>query len=437
MDSKRSSPIRTYVRYCLAVTLIALVSFGSSGPLRAFSVLTHEAIIDSAWKDSIKPLLLERFPNATPDELKEAHAYAYGGSIIQDMGYYPFGSHLFSDLTHYVRTGDFVEALVRDSQDLNEYAFALGAVAHYAADNNGHRIAVNRSVPILYPKLGRKYGDVVTYDENPTAHLKTEFGFDVLQVAKGHYAPDAYHDYIGFAVAQQLLERAFEETYSIELKSIFTNYDLAIATYRHTVSDLIPQATKVAWDLKKDEIERATPGITEKKFLYHLSRASYARNWKEKYQEPGFGTKVLAFVIRIVPKIGPFRSLSFRTPTPETEKMFEASFNETIVEYGKLLQKKKAGGRLELVNDNFDTGSITGPGQYPLADKTYANLLERLAKGHFAQVTPELREAVLSYYQDLNAPFSTKKDKKNWAQVVRNLDGLKNSTEAKSVTPAD
>jgi hypothetical protein len=418
--------------------LTSLLLLFSSGTLQAFSVLTHEAIIDSAWKDSIRPLLLQRYPNATKEELHEAHAYAYGGSIIQDMGYYPFGSHFFSDLVHYIRTGDFVETLIRDSKDLNEYAFALGALAHYAADNNGHRIAVNRSVPILYPKLRKKYGDVVTYDENPAAHLKTEFGFDVLQVAKGHYAPDAYHDYIGFQVAQPLLERAFEETYSIELKSIFTNYDLAVATYRHTVSGLIPEMTKVAWNLKKDDIQRTTPGITEQKFLYHLSRASYAKNWKEKYQEPGFGTKLLAFFIRIIPKIGPFRTLSFRTPTPQTEKMFEASFNETISNYGKLLEQQGEDEHPELLNDNFDTGSVTGPGQYPLADKTYAELLERLAKDHFAQVSPELRSAILSYYSDLNAPFANKKNKKSWRQVVRNIDELKNSsTEQKPVTPAD
>src|SRR5271170_1396789 len=150
----------------LSVFLISLLLLGSSGPLQAFSVLTHEAIIDSAWKDSIRPLLLKRFPSATDEELKDAHAYAYGGSIIQDMGYYPFGSHLFSDLVHYVRTGDFVEALLRESHDLNEYAFALGALAHYVADNNGHRMAVNLSVPMLYPKLREKYGDVVMYDEN-------------------------------------------------------------------------------------------------------------------------------------------------------------------------------------------------------------------------------------------------------------------------------
>ncbi|HSY59473.1 MAG TPA: zinc dependent phospholipase C family protein [Terriglobales bacterium] len=426
---------RPVSRRLLGLFLIALLVFISGSSLQAFSVLTHEAIIDSAWKDSIRPLLLKRFPNATDEELKDAHAYAYGGSIIQDMGYYPFGSHLFSDLVHYVRTGDFVEALLRESQDLNEYAFALGALAHYAADNNGHRMAVNLSVPMLYPKLREKYGDVITYDQNPTAHLKTEFGFDVLQVAKGHYAPDAYHDYIGFQVAQPLLERAFQDTYSLELKSIFSNYDLAIATYRRSVSSLIPEITKVAWDLKKDDIQRATPGVTEKTFLYHLSRASYQKNWKEKYQEPGFGTKLLAFFIRIVPKIGPFRTLSFRTPTPETEKMFEASFNKTITEYASLIQETREKGSVDLLNDNFDTGGVTGPGQYPLADKTYASLLDRLAKDHFAQVSPELRAAILSYYSDLNAPFSNKTKKKEWAQVVHNVDELRaTSSETKSAS---
>src|SRR6266852_9274685 len=159
----------------------------------AYSVLSHEAIIDSAWDGNIKPLLLKRFPEATPDELREAHGYAYGGAIIQDMGYYPHGSRFFSQLTHYVRSGDFVAALLRGAQDINEYAFALGALAHFVADNEGHSRSVNRAVPLLYPELKKKYGDVVTYEKNPLAHVKTEFGFDVLEVAKERYAPDAYH----------------------------------------------------------------------------------------------------------------------------------------------------------------------------------------------------------------------------------------------------
>src|ERR1700722_4818503 len=246
VDSKQRGR-RPNIRACAATLMILALVFGGAIPSSGYSVLTHEAIVDSAWVDAIVPLLLKRFPHATPDELKAAHAYAYGGCTIQDMGYYPFGSKFFSDLVHYVRTGDFIVALLRDSQDINEYAFALGALAHYSADNYGHRIAVNRAVPILYPKLRRKYGDRVTYDEDHASHLKTEFGFDVLQVAKGHYAPNAYHDYIGFEVSHELLARAFQETYSLDLKSVFADYDVAIGTYRRSVSGIIPEMTKVAW----------------------------------------------------------------------------------------------------------------------------------------------------------------------------------------------
>jgi hypothetical protein len=399
--------------------------------LPAYSVLTHEAIVDAAWDDAIKPLLLQRFPGASAEDLKNAHAYAYGGCTIQDLGYYPFGNKFFSDLVHYVRTGDFIEVLLHDSQSINDYAFALGALAHYAADNNGHRIAVNKAVPVLYPKLKRKYGDVVTYDENPSAHLKTEFGFDVLQIARGHYAPDAYHDYIGFQVSQPLLAQAFQETYALDLKSIFSSYDLAIGSYRRGVSEVIPEMTKVAWQLKKDDIQKDSPGITREKFLYRLSRADYEKQWDTKYTKPGFGDRLLAFLIRLIPKIGPFRALAFRTPTPATEKMFEASFNDSVEQYEASVRTEKTSGHINLLNDNFDTGSVTGPGQYPLADKTYAELLDRLAKLHFQQVSPVLQAAILQFYGDLQGPFTTKKDKKEWAKIVEEVGELRAFTPGK------
>ena len=390
--------------------------------------MTHEAIIDSAWETAIKPLLLKRFPNATSDELREAHAYAYGGAVIQDMGYYPFGSKFFSDLVHYVRTADFVRTLLQDSQDINDYAFALGALAHYAADNDGHRIAVNEAVPMLYPKLRKKYGKVVVYDQDPAAHLKTEFGFDVLQVARGRYAPDDYRDRIGFEVAKPLLERAFQETYSLKLDSIFLSYDLAIGSYRRGVSGVIPQMTKVAWQVKKDEIQQEFPGITRKTFLYHLSRAGYNKQWHEKYRQPGFFTRLLAFFIQLLPKVGPFRALSFRTPTPDTERLFMASFNSAVEDFQKDVQQEGTAGKLGLVNDNFDTGSVTGPGDYPLADITYANLIDKLAENHFAAVGPELRTAILDFYKDPNAPITTKKDKKKWKQVTAEVSELRSMT---------
>src|SRR5271156_6464914 len=406
---------------CIIVLLVAPPRSG------AYSVLAHEAIVDAAWDEAIRPLLLERFPQATPEDLKTAHGDAYGGCVIQDMGYYPFGNKVFTDLVHYVRSGDFVTALLRDSQNLNEYAFALGALAHYSADNEGHRTGTNLAVPLLYPKLRRKFGDVVTYDENPLAHLKTEFGFDVLQVAKGRYASDAYRDRVGFQVSKDLLARAFQETYSLDMNSVLSNYDLAIASYRRGVSQLIPEASKIAWQTKKDEIQRGSPGITRTAFLYRISRSTYEKQWPGKYEKPGFGTRLLGFLLELIPKVGPFRDLAFKIPTPDAEKLFVASFSNALQNYVQLANEQRSAGRTTLVDDNFDTGTITGPGQYPLADKTYADLLDRLGRDNFAAVSPGLRTALLAYYADLNAPFATKKDKKEWAKVVRDIELLRAS----------
>jgi hypothetical protein len=422
-------------RSARVTTILLLVFVSMLAPSsHAYSVLTHEAIIDSAWDTLIKPQLIKRFPGATPDELKDAHAFAYGGSIIQDMGYYPFGSKFFSDLTHYVRSGDFVSALIRDSTNLNEYAFALGALAHYCADNDGHRLAVNRSVPVLYPRMRRKYGNVVTYDQNPGDHLKTEFGFDVVQVAQGHYAPDAYHDHIGFQVSNDLLERAFQETYSIDLKSLFSDYDLAIGNFRHDVGTLIPKATVVAWQMKKDEILKDTPGITKQKFIYNISRSSYRKNWSDRYQDPGLGTRFLAFLIRLIPKIGPLRALAFHPPTPATEGLFMDSFNQTIKDYTGLLRGSTVANPSAILNDNFDTGTVTGPGEYPLADKTYADLVDRLAQSHFAGASPQLRTVLLSYYSNLDAPFATKKRKSDWTKLVKQIEELRTAPPSASAS---
>src|ERR1700690_3343835 len=311
--------------FAMITAMILCVSFPSQ--IAAYSVLSHEAVIDSAWDADIRPLLLKRFPNATAEQVKEAHGYAYGGAIIQDMGYYPHGSFFFSDLTHYVRSGDFVLALLRDSKDLDGYAFALGALSHYAADNDGHLMATNRAVPLLYPKLKIKYGDLVTYEQDPLAHVKTEFGFDVLEVAQGRYAPDSYHAFIGFGVSVPLLEQAFQETYGLDLKSVLSDEEKVLGSYRHDVSQLLPKATRIAWSLKKDDIMKDQPGMTKKKFLYNLSRASYQKNWGSQYQPPTSGEKFLAFLARFLPKIGPLKALQLKTQTPETEQMFEASFN--------------------------------------------------------------------------------------------------------------
>jgi hypothetical protein len=409
------------------LVLVLFLSFGWPAQSSAYAVLSHEAIIDSVWGTNIRPLLLKRFPEATAEEIKEAHGYAYGGVIIQDMGYYPHGSFFFSDLTHYVRSGDFVLALLRDAKDLDGYAFALGALAHYAADKDGHRIGTNRAVPVLYPKLKKKYGDSVTYEEDKLAHVKTEFGFDVLEIAQGRYASDNYHDFIGFGVSVPLLEQAFQETYGLDLKRVLTDEDKVLESYRYDVSQLLPKATRIAWSLKKNDILKNQPGITKNKFLYNLSRASYQKNWGKKYQPPTLWERFLAFLVSILPKIGPLRVLQLRTPTPETERMFESSFNTTLDSYRKLLGQVDT-GQMDLPNDNFDTGEITGPGKYRLNDETHAKLLDALAKNNFSGASPELRTEMLEFYGHPDAPYATKRNRKAWAKVQTQLEQLKKVT---------
>ena len=425
MVVENSGKVRIEKTCVLLAAVMVLIA--SSRPVAAYSVLSHEAIIDSAWDTSIKPVLLKRFPDATKEELREAHGYAYGGAIIQDMGYYPHGSMFFSDLAHYVRSGDFVVAMLRDSKDLNEYAFALGALAHYAADTDGHRLGTNRAVPVLYPKLKKKHGDSVSYEDDPLAHVKTEFGFDVLEVAKERYAPDSYHDFIGFQVAAPLLEEAFRETYGLDLKSVLANEDKALGSYRRDVSKLIPRATRVAWTLKKNEIQKDVPGITRRKFLYNLSRSSYEHQWGKEYQRPTFWDHVLALLYKILPKFGPLRVLQLKTPTPETEHMFQASFNATMDRYRNLL-KEVGDDRLKLLNNNFDVGVATGPGEYRMNDDAHAELLEKLAAKNFADMSPDLRAELLNFYADPNASYATKRKPQEWTQVEADLEKLKNFT---------
>ena len=412
----------TRITRALRLLPITLILLSMNHVALGYSVLTHQAIIDSAWDDSIKTILIKRFPGSTAEQLREAHAYAYGGAIIQDMGYYPFGSKFFTDLAHYVRSGDFIEALLAESQDLNEYAFALGALAHYAADNNGHAIAVNRAVPVLYPKLRARYGNKVTYIEDPTAHIKVEFGFDVVQVARGRYAPESYRDFIGFKVSKPVLERAFKKTYGIEITDLFTNFDLAVGAYRRAVSSVIPRLTKVAWESKKDEI--AKTGVTREKFIYSISREEYEKEWGKEYDKPGVFDKTLALFLRVVPKVGPFAALAFKAPTPEVERMFLESFDASLNSYRGVLAKARTGS-LSLQNKDFDTGEPTQAGEYKLADETYAKLLIKLAGRDFDSVTPELRQNILAFYGNLDQPNATKQDKKEWQKTLSALDKLK------------
>ena len=412
------------MRLARAMALVfAALLFG--GTVYAYSVLTHEEIIDLAWTTEIRPLLIERYPGMNEDQIKEAHAYAYGGSVIQDLGYYPFGSKEFSNLAHYVRTGDFVMELLTESQNADEYAFALGALSHYVADIDGHP-AVNAAVAIHYPKLCAKYGNSVRYAQDTSAHLKTEFGFDTLQVAKNRYAPAQYHDFIGFQVSEPLLERVFPVVYGLDLKDVLTHEDMAVGSYRFFIGRLIPQMTQVALQAHKKDLMRETPGFAKQKFLYRLSRSDYEREWGKTYERPGLGTRILSTLLRFAPRIGPFKGLGFNNPTPQTEDLYIKSINTTTDDYRALLKDVRA-GKLALPNCDLDDGKKTEAGEYSLADETYANLLAKLSAHNFDQTSARLRKNILEFYASPALPVDAGIDPSHQQAIRTNLSLLKSA----------
>ena len=398
----------------------------------AYSVLTHEEVVDLAWLPQIVPLLKARYPDLTDTQLRTAHAYAYGGSVIQDIGYYPFGSPQFSDMVHYVRSGDFVSTLIRESTDPNELAFALGALAHWCGDVDGHP-TVNIVVPQQNPRLRARYGSVVTYDENPVAHVRTEFGFDVVEVAHGRYNQQNYRDFIGFQVAKPLMERAFLDTYGIPVSSLMKDEDLAIGSYRWAVSSLIPKMTKVALVSYKGEIEKETPGFDHKKFVYRLSRTEFIQTYGHTYKGPGIGTRMLAFFVSILPKIGPLKSLQIKVPDADQQDLYLKSVNDTVDKYESYLRAMTAQTAPvltikgvpppDLPEIDLDTGKPSRLGEYALADQTYALLLHTLlgVPNPKAAMMPDVHQGFIDFYATRTEPAWYLKKPADWQKLQADL----------------
>ncbi len=408
------------------IMVAALFFLSSPFTCKAYSVLTHEALIDAAWDHSLKPLLLKKYPGITDGQLKEAHAYVYGGAVAPDMGYYPFGNVLYTNLVHYVRSGEFVEALLVEAQNVNEYAFALGSLCHYNADTYGHSLGTNRCVPLVYPTEKAKFGDVVTYADDHTSHIRMEFAFDVLQTARGNYASQAYHDFIGFKVARPVLERAFLKTYGIDINSIFGNLSLSIETFRWVVKNIFPTITRTAWETKKSDIRKLNPGITAHKFMYRMRRANYNKEFGKGYKKPGFLPTVISVLVRIVPKIGPLKALKFKAPGQEGEKLFIQSFDTALAHY--VVSVKEAGDQKIVLPDvDFDTGKKTAPCEYPLADDTYSQWLLKLKDKNFDSLDIHLKQNILNFYRNPNAPTATKSNVQDWSKVQQALEELKSA----------
>lgn len=379
------------------VTLLFCLAFS---PLSfSFSILAHEAIIDAEWLGHIRPLLLKKYPGSTGTELDKAHAFAYGGSLVADMGYMPSGSPYFTNLLHYVRSGDMVMALINDSKNVNEYAFALGALSHYMADKYGHALATNVSVPMVYPKLQQKFGQVVTYDNDHTSHSSIEFAYDIIQTYKGNYASTAYHNFIGFEMATPVLERAFADVYGHNLYSIFPNFQKAINTFRWGVREFFPELARTAWQSDKDGIRLSEDSIARKIFAANMPKNAFDKQFGKHNNTTGLLARGVVALINALPKAGPLKKLNFKYPGINCEQLYMRSMDSIMVNYNNAMQKA-AENTLVLENIDFDTGNKTQLHEYGLADKTYAEWIRKL-KDPIEHRNPSIQTNILAFYGKL------------------------------------
>jgi hypothetical protein len=394
-------------------------------PAGAYSLLTHEQLIDLTWQSSIVPLLRSRYPNITPEELERARSYAYAGCVIQDVGYYPFGDPFFSDLTHYVRSGDFVVHLFQDAKDANQLAFAIGALSHYIGDNIGHSQATNRAVPVEFPKLAAKYGPVVTFGEGKHPHIQTEFAFDINQIAHHRLAPVSYLRHVGLNVPTAQLATAFYETYGLsEDFSKARSRRINVGGFRFAVRSFIPRIAYALTVLHRSRMPADSTSPDLQKLADEVAGVAADNNWDQYRKKAGIGTYSLAGVIYVLPKIGPLKMLAIKGPTDKTEEEYVRSVNQSTEALSSMLARFDKPTRT-LPNRDLDSGAKVQPGAYRLTDDTYAKLLDKLVADPHHTVPPGLKSDIVNYYADPHAPIYTKKNPQKWARVQTDLQTLR------------
>jgi hypothetical protein len=416
---------------CGIALLLVLFSSADAG---AYSVLTHEELIDLAWNDSIRPLLLARFPGATDAQLVEAHAYAYGGCAVQDMGYYPFGKRFFSDLTHYVRSGDFIAWLFRNARTINEYAFAIGALSHYLGDSIGHSQAINPATGVEFPNLSRKFGPDVTYDESPHSHIRTEFAFDIEELTERAFAPPAYLSFIGLHVPRKFLAQAFIDTYGFDVHEVLGQARPALRSYQTSVRKFIPAFAEAEVVLHGHQFLPPPDDEAYRIFAERVARTNYERRWKHTYRGPGFKAHLLAIVVFIVPKIGAAADLAIKIPSHDTQELYFKSVNQVVDEFHAALDKlgSEPKALIALPNIDLDTGHHVKRGEYRRTDQTYARLLERLTSVPGRTIPIDVQQNILTFYAISKTALDPTPRVKAQLEVLKGMktaDGLRPEPE--------
>jgi hypothetical protein len=413
------------MRHCARGLVLVLCLILLCRPAGAYSLLTHEQLIDLTWQSSIVPLLRSRYPGLTAEQLLQARSYAYAGCVVQDVGYYPFGDHFYSDLTHYVRTGDFVVYLFRNATNANEFAFAIGALSHYIGDNIGHSQATNRAVAVEFPKLQAKYGPVVTYGEGEHQHVQTEFAFDISEIAHHRFAPAPYLRHVGLSLPTQQLAKAFYDTYG--LSDDFSKARLRrinVRGFRFAVRNFIPRVAYAVTLLHRKQMPSDSGSPDEQRLAAEAMQVAAENHWDQYRKKAGIGTYTLAGILFVVPKIGPLKLVAIKGPSSATEEDYVRSVNLSVDALRSALERFGKPHQ-SLPNRDLDTGAVIVPGAYRLTDDTYFSLLRRLVADPRHTVPPGLKADIERYYADPSAPIRTKKNPQQWAQVQAGLATLR------------
>ena len=461
----------------LSVLAVLLCLFSVVRPAHAYSLLTHEQLIDLTWDSSIVPLLKSRYPDLTPAEIEHARAYAYGGCVIQDIGYYPFGDQFFSDLTHYVRSGDFVVNLFRNAGNADELAFAIGALSHYIGDSVGHSMATNRAVPIEFPKLEKKFGHTVSYAEGEHQHVQTEFAFDINEIAHQRFAPVHYLRHVGLEIPTKQLALAFYQTYGLQEDFTGTRHErINVSNYRFSVHRFIPRVAYAVTLLHRKHEPADVDNADLQQLTTEIAAVAKANDWDAYRKKAGIGTYTLAGLIYILPKFGSLKLVAIKGPSSQTEIDYIHSvvvstdlLNRTLRRFTPPPSTRSTAAAAAaadthsepppsqplspnpgsfpsaprqsrdphhpLANRDLDTGNPVNPAGYRLTDDTYATLLHRLTLTPTTPIPPGIKRDILAYYTNLDLPFATKKDPEAWADVQKNLITLNSMPTSTDPTP--
>ena len=409
--SRCFSPLHASRTVRMSFTLPLLLLLALVMPVRteAYAVMTHRHLVDLLWASEITPLLRARFPDTSPDELRNARSFAYGGALIADAGYYPKGEAFTSDITHYIRSGDFVTNLFRTATDVYELAFAVGALTHYVGDALGHSCATNPSVADAFAGVKRTPGSCAythlernnsaRYEDGPAEHRQVEFGFDVNMLNRGRFMPKKVSDRIGFDVTLQQLTYAFYLTYG--LKDDFTEKGFSLnASAYNRASDILPAGTDAVAHRNRKLTVQEAPTAELDEYNQLLDSAKANGHWREYKQTHGKMSQTMQILIALHPT---FDIATIKGPTTITQQRYLASIVSSVHVLRQILQRMKeetqlhpaaepadflpqwpAGDPLHAVgplpNFNLDTGELAGSQPYRLANKAYSDLLHKLVE---------------------------------------------------------